>query len=81
MTIGMSIVALATTELPTVIENGVHGFVSNDVDVLAGRMQFLLDNPDEAARMGQNARKLAQERFGLLRFVEQWNRLFAELSP
>ena len=80
MTIGMPIVALATTELPTVIENGVHGFVSNDPDVLAERMQFLLDNPAEATRMGQNARQLAQDRFGLGRFVADWNRLFAELT-
>ena len=80
MTIGMPIVALATTELPTVIENGVHGFVSNDLNVLAGRMQFLINHPDEAARLGQNARKLAQERFSLPRFVADWNRLFAELT-
>nr|WP_254448470.1 glycosyltransferase family 4 protein [Spirosoma rhododendri] len=80
MTIGMPIVALATTELPTVIQNGVHGFVSNEIDVLAERMQFLIDHPDEAARMGQNAQKLAQAHFSLPRFVADWNRLFAELT-
>jgi len=79
MTIGMPIVALATTELPTVIENGVHGFISNEIDVLAGRMQFLIDHPDEAARMGQNARQSAQERFSIPRFVADWNRLFFEV--
>ncbi|WP_420147372.1 glycosyltransferase [Spirosoma sp.] len=80
MTIGMPVVALATTELPTVIENGVHGFVSNDPDVLTERMQFLIDNPDEAARMGENAQKLAQERYGLKRFVKNWNQLFTKLT-
>ncbi len=80
MTIGMPIVALATTELPTVIQNGIHGFVSANPDELATQMRFLLDNPDEARRMGQNAQELALSRFGLSRFVADWNSLFAELT-
>ena len=80
MTIGMPIVAVATTELPTVIQNGVHGYVSANPDELAERMQFLLDNPDEARRMGDNARELALSRFGLDRFVRDWNSVFAEVS-
>ncbi|GAB4040770.1 glycosyltransferase family 4 protein [Spirosoma gilvum] len=76
MTIGMPIVALATTELPTVIQNGVHGFVSANPDELIRQMQFLLDNPDEARRMGDNARQLALSRFGLHRFVQDWNNTF-----
>ena len=77
MTIGMPIVALATTELPTVIQNGVHGYVSANLDELAERMQFLLDNPDEARRMGNNARELARTRFGLDRFIKDWNAVFS----
>ena len=80
MHIGMPIVALATTELPTVIENGVHGFVSNDMDELTERMQFLIDHPEAAAQMGKNAQMLAQERFGLQRFVSDWNQLFAQIT-
>ena len=79
MTIGMPIVAVATTELPTVIQNGVHGYVSANPDELAERMQFLIDNPDEARRMGNNARQLALSRFGLDRFVTDWNVVFAEV--
>ncbi|MDB5244122.1 MAG: group 1 glycosyl transferase [Spirosoma sp.] len=79
MTIGMPIIALATTELPTVIQNGVHGYVSANPDELAERMQFLLDNPDEAKRMGDNARQLALSRFGLDRFVRDWNAVFAHV--
>ena len=79
MTIGMPIVALATTEVPTVIENGVHGFVSCNLDELIDRMRYLLDNPDEARRMGNNARQLALTRFGIDRFVRDWNQLFEDL--
>ena len=77
MTIGMPVVALATTELPTVIQNGVNGFVSCDPDELAGHMRRLLDDPAEARRIGANARATARERFGLERFIHDWNAAFA----
>ncbi|HYN89191.1 MAG TPA: glycosyltransferase [Ardenticatenaceae bacterium] len=77
MTIGMPIVALATTELPTVIENGVSGYVSCDVEELIERMRGLLADPAEARRLGANARAVAQERFGLERFARDWNAAFA----
>lgn len=80
MTIGMPVVALATTELPMVIRNGETGYVSCDIDELVRGMQHLIDNPDEAARMGSNARRVAQERFGLDRFIADWNTLFEELT-
>ena len=77
MTIGMPVVALATTELPTVILHGETGYVSCDVDVLIECMQFLLSNYKEAYRLGGNARMVAQERFGLDRFIRDWNGAFA----
>jgi hypothetical protein len=79
LTLGMPVVALATTELPTVIEDGVHGYLSCDIDALVERMRFLLDNPAEARRMGANARRLAEERFGIERFRQNWNRAFHQV--
>lgn len=77
MTIGMPIIALATTELPMVIENGRTGYVSCDVDELIKHMRRLLADPAEAQRLGANARVVAHERFGLPRFIEAWNAAFA----
>jgi glycosyltransferase involved in cell wall biosynthesis len=77
MTIGMPVVALATTELPTVIEHGVSGYISCDVPQLIDAMRFLLANPREARRLGDNARAIAAERFGLSRFIHDWNEAFA----
>jgi hypothetical protein len=77
LTIGMPVVALATTELPSVIENGVTGYVSNDPDELIARMRELIDDPAKARRLGNNARALAAERFGLGRFRRDWNAAFA----
>jgi hypothetical protein len=76
MTIGMPIVALATTEVPSVLQNGVHGFISNDNEELIRGMCCLLSDRDLAAEMGANARRLALERFGLERFQGEWNDAF-----
>ena len=76
MTIGMPVVALATTELPTVIENGETGYVSCNINKLIENMRFLLADRREAYRLGTNARALARERFGLDRFIRDWNKAF-----
>ncbi len=77
MTMGMPVVALATTELPTVIEDGVTGFVSCDPAHLHHGMQRLLDDHGLAREMGVNARLVAAERFGLDRFRRDWEAAFA----
>ena len=52
MMIGMPIVGLATTELATVIRNGVNGFVDTDLDALVDCMQELLADAELARRLG-----------------------------
>src|SRR5205085_8231333 len=76
MTIGMPVVALATTELPTVIQNGETGFVSCNIDELVYSMRYLLANYEAARRIGLNARAVARERFGLDRLIRGWNKAF-----
>ncbi|HEV2128729.1 MAG TPA: glycosyltransferase family 4 protein [Thermomicrobiales bacterium] len=78
LTIGMPVVALATTELPDVIRNGVHGYLSNDLDELIAGMRRLIDDPDHARELGANARELAAQRFGLDRFARDWDAAFAQ---
>jgi hypothetical protein len=73
MTVGLPIVALATTELPNVIVNGETGYISTDPDELTDQMRALLGDPALARRLGANARELARTRFGLDRFVADWN--------
>ena len=76
MTIGMPVVALATTELPTVIKNGETGYISCNINTLIDSMQFLLANPDEARHIGENARAAANDQFGLHRFISAWQNAF-----
>lgn len=80
MTIGMPVVALATTEIPSVLQDGVHGFISNDPAYLTERMKLLLADPELARDLGSNARQLARKRFGLERFVSDWNRIFDNVT-
>lgn len=78
MTIGCPVVAFATTELPTVIEHGVNGFVSCDPAVLIDGMQLLLDDAELAHRLGENARATALRRFGFDRFASDWGDVFED---
>jgi hypothetical protein len=73
MTIGMPVVALATTALPGVIEDGVNGYISTDPEVLIDRMKALIAEPELARALGQRAQETARERFGLDRFRADWD--------
>lgn len=77
MTIGMPVVALATTELPSVIVSGETGYLACDLDELIAHMRRLNDDPALARRLGANARAVARARFGLDRFARDWNAAFA----
>jgi hypothetical protein len=76
MMVGLPIVALATTEMVTVIDNGVNGFLDSNLDNLVGHMQRLLDYPTEARALGEAARRIACERFAIDRFRDDWDAAF-----
>lgn len=76
MMLGMPIVAMATTEMPTVINNGVSGYIHTDVSFLISRMKALLENRNLAAQLGEGAKQVALERFNIERFTQEWEQLF-----
>jgi hypothetical protein len=76
MTVGMPVVALPTTELPAAIEHGRSGFLSCELDEQVEYMRYLIAHPDRARQMGEHAREMARQRFGLDRFVRDWNLAF-----
>ena len=78
MSLGVPPVALATTEAPTVIVQDVSGYIDTDVDVLIRGMRHLLDNPEDARRLGAGAKRAAQARFGIDRFTQEWDRTLIE---
>lgn len=79
MMIGLPVVGLATTELATVIENGVSGYIDTDVDRLVLTMQELLAYPALAQEWGKGAKRHAEESFNIKRFVRDWEHAFAHV--
>lgn len=80
MMIGLPVVGLATTELVTVIRNGESGYLDTDPQRLVEHMRQLIDEPDEARRLGDGARAVALERFNIDRFVRDWMSVFHEAT-
>ncbi|RPI22393.1 MAG: glycosyltransferase family 1 protein [Acidobacteria bacterium] len=73
MMLGLPVIGLATTEMVTAVENGVSGYVSTNVQSLITIMKRLLGDPNEARKLGEGARCRAVERFGIERFIRDWD--------
>src|SRR5579884_461515 len=80
MILGIPIVGLATTEMATAVESGVSGYVDTDVERLIDHMRRLLADREEARRLGAGARRTALRRFGIDRFVQDWDRAFTDVA-
>lgn len=80
MSLGVPVIALATTEMVTVVENDVSGYVDTDVSKLIARMRELLEDPVKARRLGEGARRQAHDRFGIDRFCRNWDETFSQVT-
>jgi hypothetical protein len=80
MMCGVPIIALATTEIVSVIRNGESGYIDTRLDKLIEAMRHLIADPAEARRLGEGARREAQARFNIQRFVDDWLHVFAEVQ-
>jgi hypothetical protein len=79
MHLGMPVVALGTTEVHEAVPPEA-GVVSTKVDLLADAMRRMIDDPDEAAERGRAARAAVLERYGLERFLADWDELLEEVA-
>jgi glycosyltransferase involved in cell wall biosynthesis len=77
MTMGMPVVALAATEAVVAVPPD-GGVVTTRVDSLVEAVQWLLDDPAAARRLGTRAREFALAHYGLDRFLADWDRLLEE---
>ena len=73
MMVGMPVVALATAEMATVIEDGANGYSDTRFERLGECMRELLRSPSLARDIGQAGRRRAQERFSIERFSADWD--------
>ncbi|MGI5240842.1 glycosyltransferase [Dactylosporangium sp. CA-139066] len=77
MTIGLPVVALATTEAVEAVPPGA-GVLSTRVDTLVDAALWLIESPGEALRLGAAGRAAARRRYGLDRFLADWDHLLEE---
>lgn len=80
MMAGVPVVALATTEMATVIENGKSGYAGTSVPALVECMRELLRNPALARELGEGGRARAHERFNIQRFSADWDRALRHVT-
>jgi len=79
MMLGMPVVALATTEVADAVPRDA-GAVSTNVDDLVAAARELVRDAERAHQAGRAARAYALERFGLQRFLDDWNRILEDVS-
>jgi hypothetical protein len=79
MTLGLPVLVLAATAAPESVPADA-GLVSSDVELLGSTALRWLADPDEAREIGLRARAHALERFGLDRFLDDWERLLKEVA-
>ncbi|MET9795585.1 glycosyltransferase [Nocardiopsis alba] len=79
MMLGLPVAALGATEAYEAVPPEA-GVVSTDPRVLARALRGFLEDPDHAARTGAAAREAALRRYGLSRFLDDWERLLEEVA-
>ena len=79
MHLGMPVVALGTTEAFEAVPSQA-GVVSTDVERLARAVRRLVGDEDEARERGEAARAAALGRYGLGRFLADWDDLLLEVA-
>lgn len=78
MTLGMPVVAVAATEAVEAVPPEA-GVISTRVGVLARALREFAADPERAAQAGKAARAAALARYGLDRFLRDWDRLLAQV--
>ena len=79
MMLGIPVIGMATTEMPTVITNNVNGYIHSDISKLIDKMKTLISDKQQAVNMGIEGRKTALERYNIKRFVNDWELTFKEV--
>lgn len=73
MACGIPVVTTDNCLITDIIVNGYNGFKTNDENIMREKIRWLLDNPEDAKIIGENARKTITANFGLNQFVTSWD--------
>jgi glycosyltransferase involved in cell wall biosynthesis len=79
MHLGMPVVALATTEVSEAVPREA-GIVSNRLDTIREGLAAFVRDPEAARKAGMAARAAALARYGLDRFLADWDAVLEEVA-
>lgn len=75
---GVPVFGLATTEMATVIKNGINGYTDTDPETVVLQMKLALENEAYARQLSRGAKASAWKRFAIGRFAADWEELFRQ---
>ena len=76
--LGLPIVAVAATEVVAAVPPEA-GVVATDRRVLHDAIRNFIDDPESARLAGKAARRAALEKYGVPRFLADWDRVLREV--
>ena len=64
-----------------IIKDGVNGYIvpMKDIDAMADRLRFLIDNQEAREEMGRKSRELLSEAWDYRKMVEEIDKLYRQL--
>jgi glycosyltransferase involved in cell wall biosynthesis len=62
--------------IPTIINNGVNGYISNDENQLRSYIEILMQDESKRIEIGANARQTILDNFSEENFIKKWQEIF-----
>lgn len=66
-------------DIPSIINHGVNGYYSDNVDDLKGYIRLLMEDHEKAKRVGEAGRKTAIELFGKQERMAEWSKFLQSI--
>jgi glycosyltransferase involved in cell wall biosynthesis len=76
------VIASNVEAMPDIVLHGETGllFRAGDENDLAGKLAYLLENPEEVKKMRRNARRLVEERYSIDKIVAELEKVYKEVT-
>jgi glycosyltransferase involved in cell wall biosynthesis len=80
-TLEIPVVATLHGGIPEVVIDGVTGFLvpERNSTILAEKIQYLLDNPQERFKMGKAARKMVEDKFDIVKQSQKLEKIYKQV--
>jgi len=80
MACGCACVSMSSKAIPEYISHQHNGYLAKNPQQMRNHLEWLLSNPHECHRIGQNAVKTIKQKCDKVRFTNEWNEVLREAS-